>query len=45
MSERVLELYVVRMDIRKIHFFFERKFGAWFGFTFFRSISAYGTSF
>lgn len=26
MSERVLELYVVRMDIRKIHFFFERKF-------------------
>ena len=45
MSERVLELYVIRMDIKKIQFFFDRKFGAWFGFVFFRSISAYGTSF
>lgn len=45
MSERVLELYVIRMDIKKSHLFFEKRFGAWFGMAFFRGISAYGTSF
>ncbi len=45
MSERVMELYVVRMDIRRHHLFFERKFGGWFGMALFRSISTYGTSF
>jgi hypothetical protein len=45
MSDRVLELYVARMDIKKSHLFFEKKFGAWFGMAFFRGISTYGTSF
>lgn len=44
-SDRVLELYIIRMDIRRHSLFFERKIGGWAGFSFFRLISNYGTSF
>ena len=44
-SDRVLELYIIRMDIQRHKLFFERKIGGWFGFSFFQLISNYGTSF
>ncbi len=45
MSTRVLELYIVRMDIKRNRYFFNREFGLFIGFSIFRSISNYGTSF
>jgi hypothetical protein len=45
MSSRVLELYVARMNIKKNRFFLNREFGLYVGFSVFRAISNYGTSF
>lgn len=45
MSDRVLELYVTRMNIKKNRFFLKREFGLYIGFSVFRTISNYGTSF
>lgn len=45
MSDRVMELYVVRMDIKRSSHFFNRRFGLYTGFTIFKLISLYGTSF
>jgi hypothetical protein len=45
MSDRVMELYVVRMDIKRDAHFFNRRFWLYVGFTIFKWISLYGTSF
>lgn len=45
MSDRVMELYVIRMDIKRSVHFFNRRFGVYIGFTVFKGISLYGTSF
>ena len=45
MSDRILDLYVQRMNIKKDRYFFNREFGLYVGFGFFRAISSYGTSF
>lgn len=45
MSDRVMELYVIRMDIKRSVHFFNRRFGIYTGFTIFKGISLYGTSF
>lgn len=45
MSDRVMELYVVRMDIKRNIHFFNGRFALYVGFSIFKSISLYGTSF
>lgn len=45
MSDRILELYVMRMNIKRNRYFFNKDFGLYAGFSLFRSISSYGTSF
>ena len=45
MSHRVLEVYTVRMDIERNWFFLNREFGLYIGFSIFKAISNYGTSF
>ena len=45
MSDRVMDLYVVRMDIKRSVHFFNRRFALYIGFTIFKGISLYGTSF
>lgn len=45
MSDRVTELYIIRMNLKRGHVFFSKQFGTYFGFTVFRTISLYGTSF
>lgn len=45
MSERVMDLYIIRMDLRKNYFFFNKQWGVYFGFSVFKIISLYGTSF
>ncbi len=45
MSDRVMELYVVRMDIQRSVHFFNRRFALYAGFSVFKAISLYGTSF
>ncbi|MDD2916922.1 MAG: hypothetical protein PHH70_03720 [Candidatus Gracilibacteria bacterium] len=45
MSDRVMELYVVRMDIQRSVHFFNRRFALYTGFSVFKGISLYGTSF
>lgn len=45
MSDRVIELYISRMNIKKNRYFFDRKFWLYLGFSMFRIISNYGTSF
>lgn len=45
MSDRVMDLYVVRMDIKRSVHFFNRRFALYIGFTVFKGISLYGTSF
>ncbi|MDD5197281.1 MAG: hypothetical protein PHN60_00250 [Candidatus Gracilibacteria bacterium] len=45
MSDRVMDLYVVRMDIKRSVHFFNRRFALYVGFTIFKGISLYGTSF
>jgi len=45
MSDRVMELYIIRMNLKKNYFFFNKQFGMYSGFSVFRVISLYGTSF
>ncbi len=45
MSDRVMELYVVRMNIKRDAHFFYQRFWLYTGFTIFKWISLYGTSF
>lgn len=45
MSDRVMELYIIRMNLKKDYFFFNKQFGAYVGFSIFKIISLYGTSF
>jgi len=43
-SDRIMELYIMRMDMKRYHHLANRRMGAYFGLDFFRSISLYGTS-
>jgi hypothetical protein len=45
LSSRILDLYVLRMDIKKDRYLYNREYGLFTGFSLFRSISSYGTSF
>jgi hypothetical protein len=45
MSNRVMELYVYRMDINRDRYFYRGNYGLFIWYSIFRSISNYGTSF
>jgi hypothetical protein len=44
-SNRVLQLYIVRMNIKRKRYFLKKKYLLFMGFELFRTISTYGTSF
>lgn len=43
-SDRIMELYIMRMDMKRYHHLANRRMNAYFGLEFFRTISLYGTS-